>query len=270
MDGRETDRLIAETGVVPRKSKGQNFLIDDRVAQRHVGYADICKGDRVLEVGPGLGILTSKLIELSDDVTCIELDVALQAHIEATYGERLTLIKGDAMKVEFPPFDKFVSNLPYSISTPVIFKLLDLRFERAVVMVQKEFAERMVAPVGTVDYSRLTVNLFYRAECRMLETVPASRFKPRPKVDSALVEIVPRPSPPFNVLDEDTFFKVTEVTFNHRRKKIGTSLRNARMIPKGASVPYMDERVETLAPQQIGEVADAVHRLSENADRQTS
>ena len=163
MDGKETNRLIAETGIVPRKSRGQNFLTDDRVAQRHVGYAEVSKGDRVLEVGPGLGILTSKLIELSDDVTCIELDEVLQEYIENTYGDRLTLIKGDAMKVDFPPFDKFVSNLPYSISTPIIFKLLEHDFKKAVVMVQKEFAERMVADVGTVDYSRLTVNLFYKA-----------------------------------------------------------------------------------------------------------
>ncbi len=265
MDGKETNRLIAETGIVPRKSRGQNFLTDDRVAQRHVGYAEVSKEDRVLEVGPGLGILTSKLIELSDDVTCIELDEVLQDYIENTYGDRLTLIKGDAMKVDFPPFDKFVSNLPYSISTPIIFKLLEHDFKKAVVMVQKEFAERMVADVGTVDYSRLSVNLFYKADCRMLEPVPASRFKPKPKVDSALVEIVPREAP-FKVLDERTFFKVTEVTFNHRRKKIGTALKNARMIPKDAVVPYMDDRVEKLTPAQIGELADAVYLLSSKKD----
>ena len=134
-----------------------------------------------------------------------------------------------------------------------------------VVMVQKEFAERMVASVGTVDYSRLTVNLFYRADCRMLEPVPASRFKPKPKVDSALVEIVPREAP-FKVLDEKTFFKVTEVTFNHRRKKIGTALKNSRLIPKDAVVPHMDDRVETLTPAEIGAVADAVYLLNSKKD----
>ena len=99
----------------------------------------------------------------------------------------------------------------------------------------------------------------------MLEPVPASRFKPKPKVDSALVEIVPREAP-FKVLDERTFFKVTEVTFNHRRKKIGTALKNARMIPKDAVVPYMDERVEKLTPAQIGELADAVYLSSKRDD----
>ena len=259
MNRNETSRLIDETGVVPKKSKGQNFLTDERVAQRHIDYADIERGDRVLEVGPGLGILTNILVDKADDVTCIELDEILADYIERTYGDRVKLIRGDAMKVDFPPFDRFVSNLPYSISTPVIFKLLEHDFKKAVVMVQKEFAERMVADVGLPDYSRLTVNLFYRADCRILETVPASRFKPRPKVDSALVEIVPRPAP-FKVLDERTFFRVTEVAFNHRRKKIGTSLKAAGMIPKDADIPYLDDRIETLTPEQIGQLSDAVFR----------
>ena len=259
MNGDETGRLMSETGIVPRKSRGQNFLTDGRVADRHVGYADIQKDDRVLEVGPGLGILTSRLIELSDDVTCIELDDILADYISETYPDRVKLIRGDAMKVKFPPFDKFVSNLPYSISTPVIFKLLECDFKKAVVMVQKEFADRMVADVGSVDYSRLTVNLFYRADCRILETVPASRFKPRPKVDSALVEIVPRKAP-FEILDERTFFKVTEVAFNHRRKKIGTSLKNAHLIDKDADIPYRDARVEDLTPGEIAELSDAVFK----------
>ena len=261
MNRNETSRLINETGVVPKKSKGQNFLTDERVAQRHVDYACIEKGDKVLEVGPGLGILTNILIERSDDVTCIELDETLADYIEETYGDRIRLIRGDAMKVDFPPFDRFVSNLPYSISTPVIFKLLECDFKKAVVMVQKEFAERMVADVGLPDYSRLTVNMFYRADCKILETVPASRFKPRPKVDSALVEIVPRPAP-FKVLNEKTFFRVTEVAFNHRRKKIGTSLKAAGMIPKDADIPFLDDRIETLTPEQIGQLSDEVFRLN--------
>lgn len=266
MKGKDTGRLIAETGVTPKKSRGQNFLTDDRVADRQIGYAGITEKDRVLEVGPGLGILTGRLASLSKDVTCIELDAALADHVAATYPS-VRLIRGDAVKVPFPKFDIFVSNLPYSVSTPIIFKLLEHDFRKAVVMVQKEFAERMVADVGSRDYSRLTVNLFYRAECRILENVPASRFKPRPEVDSAIVEIVPRPAP-FEVLDERTFLKVTEVTFNHRRKKISTSLRAAKMIPPGseeADIPFLDARVETLAPSEIASVANRIFLLWENA-----
>lgn len=254
----DTGRLIAETGIVPKKSKGQNFLVDGRVADRHIAYAGIREGDRVLEVGPGLGILTERMADLPCELTCIELDDILAEYISQTFGDRLRLIHGDAVKVDFPEFDVFVSNLPYSVSTPIIFKLLDHGFRTAVVMVQKEFADRMVADVGSPDYSRLTVNLFYRADCEVMETVPASRFNPRPKVDSALVRITPRKAP-FDVIDERLFFKVTEITFNHRRKKIGTSLKAAGLLRPEWDVPYLDERVENLRPAEIAEIADAIH-----------
>ena len=253
----DTGRLIAETGIVPKKSKGQNFLTDGRVADRHIGYADISEGDRVLEVGPGLGILTERILEKPCSLTCIELDDILAQYISEAYGDRMELIHGDAVKVPFPEFDVFVSNLPYSVSTPIIFKLLDHSFRTAVVMVQKEFADRMVADVGSPDYSRLTVNLFYRAECEIMETVPASRFNPRPKVDSALVKITPRKAP-FEVVDEKMFFKVTEVAFNHRRKKIGTSLKSAGLIRSNDEIPFGDERIESLRPSEIGQIADAI------------
>lgn len=256
----DTGRLIAETGIIPKKSKGQNFLIDGRVADRHISYANISQGDRVLEVGPGLGILTERILDLPCTLTCIELDDILAEYIGNNFSDRLTLIHGDAVKVPFPPFDVFVSNLPYSVSTPIIFKLLDHEFRSAVVMVQKEFADRMVADVGSPDYSRLTVNLFYRADCEIMEIVPASRFNPRPKVDSALVRITPRKAP-FDVLDEKTFFKVTKVAFNHRRKKIGTALKAAGMVRPGDDVPYLDERIEHLRPAEIGEIADAVFSI---------
>ena len=255
----ETGRLIADTGIVPKKSRGQNFLTDGRVADRHIGYAGIGRDDRVLEVGPGLGILTRRLLEVTDNLTCIEIDDILADYIAETYGDSLTLIHADAVKEPFPEFDVFVSNLPYSVSTPIIFKLLDYDFRTAVVMVQKEFADRMTADVGSPDYSRLTVNLFYKADCENMETVPASRFNPKPKVDSALVRITPRKAP-FEVLDEKVFHRVTEVAFNHRRKKIGTSLKSARMIEPGDDIPYLDERIEHLRPSEIGEIADAIVR----------
>jgi 16S rRNA (adenine1518-N6/adenine1519-N6)-dimethyltransferase len=223
-----------------------------------VNFANIEKNDRVLEVGPGFGILTEKLIDACDNVTAIELDVKLADHIEQELGNRIRLIRGDALEIQFPEFDRFVSNLPYSISTPIIFKLLRYDFKKAVVMVQKEFAERMVAKRGEVDYSRLTVNIYYRADCRILENVPASRFNPKPKVDSALVEIIPRKAP-FTVKDEDTFFKVVDACFTHRRKKIRSGLKASGItLQENANVPFLDERIETLSPEDIGLLSDAV------------
>ncbi|MDR2866569.1 MAG: 16S rRNA (adenine(1518)-N(6)/adenine(1519)-N(6))-dimethyltransferase RsmA [Methanomassiliicoccaceae archaeon] len=259
MNRNETSRLISEHNIRPKKSKGQNFLTDDRVASRHVGFAHIAQNDRVLEVGPGFGILTERLLDACDDVTVIEIDDKLADYISGRFGDRVKLIRGDALNVAFPEFDRFVSNLPYSISTPMIFKLLEHSFKKAVVMVQKEFAERMVASRGEVDYSRLTVNMYYRAECRILETVPASRFDPRPKVDSALVEIVPRPAP-FSVKEERMFFRVVDAGFLHRRKKIRSALRTEGIIvPNGA--PFLDDRMEVLSPEDIGRLSDALSDL---------
>ena len=244
----------------PRKSRGQNFLIDGRVADRQIAHAGIRDGDAVLEVGPGYGVLTERVLALTSEVKAIELEPELAAHIEKAFGERVNLIAGDALKVGWPRFDVFVSNLPYSVSTPVIFKLLEHDFRRAVVMVQREFAERMVAAHGTLDYSRLSVNVYYRCRAEMVETVPPSRFRPRPKVESAVVVLEPRP-PPFDLEDPGLFKEVVDRCFQHRRKTIRSALRSHGLLPEDeAGVPYLDERAEALSPEQLGELADALHR----------
>jgi 16S rRNA (adenine1518-N6/adenine1519-N6)-dimethyltransferase len=258
-----TGRLISETGLVPKKEKGQNFLTDGATADRQIEYANISKDDRVLEVGPGFGILTERLVQASDHVTCIELDDKLADYVDKTFGEQVNLIRGDALKVEWPKFDVFVSNLPYSVSTPIIFKLLNYDFKKAVVMVQKEFADRMDAKPSTSDYSRLTVGIYYRAQCKIIETVPAGRFNPRPKVDSSIVTLTPRPTP-FEVDNEKLFFKITEICFSHRRKKIGTSLKNANIIAKNANLPYLDDRIEALTPEKIGELSNLINADTTN------
>jgi 16S rRNA (adenine1518-N6/adenine1519-N6)-dimethyltransferase len=131
-------------------------------------------------------------------------------------------------------------------------------FRRAVLMVQREFAERMVASAGDDAYSRLSVNVYYRAECRLLENVPRSRFWPEPEVDSAIVMLTPRPAP-FRVRDERRYLELVDTLFQQRRKKIGTVLRQRGMLPDDRSnVPYLDERVERLAPAQIAELSDAL------------
>ncbi|MCQ2056078.1 MAG: 16S rRNA (adenine(1518)-N(6)/adenine(1519)-N(6))-dimethyltransferase RsmA [archaeon] len=257
MNANNISNLIEKTGIIPKKRKGQNFLIDERIAQRQISLADIKKTDRVLEIGPGFGTLTDILVEKSDYVTCIELDDTLADYIETKHRDRITLIRGDATKIEFPEFDKFVSNIPYSVSTPIIFKLLEHQFKKAVIMVQKELAERMIANVGTPNYSRLTVNIFYKARCQIIENVLASKFKPRPKVDSAIVEIIRRPAP-FQVLNETTFFNITKTAFNHRRKKIRTSLRESGLISEEDNIPFADKRIENLSPEEIGQLSDIV------------
>lgn len=252
-------RRQAEPVFKPRKSRGQNFLIDGRVADRQVAYADIGEDDVVLEVGPGYGVLTERLVEKASSLHAIEVEPELAEYNRQRFGERLDLIEGDALRIDWPRFDVFVSNLPYSISTPMIFRILEHDFRRAVVMVQKEFADRMVAEHGTLDYSRLSVGVYYRCFAEIVETVPPSRFRPRPKVDSAIVVLTPRP-PPFPVKDPVLFQEVVDRTFQHRRKTIRSALRSHDLLPADeAGIPFLDERVEVLRPEEIGQLADSLH-----------
>ncbi|OPY34201.1 MAG: putative ribosomal RNA small subunit methyltransferase A [Methanomassiliicoccales archaeon PtaU1.Bin124] len=255
----EIKAFLASLSLTPTKGKGQNFLTDDRVADHEVLYLDIKKGERVLEVGPGLGMLTERLLLKTERLQAIELDSKLVPFLTERFGNKLDLIVGDALEIRWPRFDKFISNVPYNISSPLIFKLLEHDFSSAIIMVQKEFADRMGAEANTDDYGRLSVGVYYRAKCDLLEVVKRNAFWPEPEVDSRIVRLTPRP-PPFQVKDEKLFFKLVDMCFAQRRKKISTVLKKSRVAPEGSipSLPYMDDRVEALTPEQIGELADAV------------
>lgn len=250
--------ILRQYGVTPQKSKGQSFLIDERVAEREVEYLDLSPDEVVLEVGPGTGTLTQILVGRAK-VVAIELEEGLCDYLEFKFGDSISLIRGDALRIPFPHFDKFISNLPYSISSPLIFKLLDHRFRRGIVMVQREFAERMTAAPGDRNYSRLSVNIYYRARCEIVEIVPRTRFWPVPDVDSAIVLLEPT-DPPFQVKDEKLFFWLVDLLFQQRRKKIGTVLKKRKIVDSKRldSLPFVEERVEALTPEEIGELADAI------------
>jgi len=246
-----------------KRNTGQNFLVDHHVAEREVAYAQIEKDDVVLEIGPGKGVLTTRLAERAKQVIAIEIDGQLVEHLQKRLPENVLLIHDDALKVDFtvlPDFNKIVSNLPFQISSPITFKLLDYDFTVAVLIYQKEFAERMTAKPGTKHYSRLSVGVYYKAHCELLETIPKTCFKPQPKVDSCTVKLVPRKSPPFSVTDEPFFFDLARELFNHRRKKIKSTIRDLYNI-KSNKVPYLNNRVEELTPEQIGELSDALVAL---------
>ncbi len=199
--------VLADLGVRPRRRMGQHFLIDARVAARQVAHAQIRRSDVVLEIGPGLGVLTRLLAERAKRVVAIEADRRFAEYLHRRFAEYLRrtlpdieVVSGDALKVDWPPFDVMASNLPYQISSPLTFRLLDHAFDRAILMYQWEFARRMRAKPGTADYSRLSVGVYRRATCEILERVPRNAFHPQPKVDSAIVSLVPRP-PPFPLSD---------------------------------------------------------------------
>lgn len=258
----EIKSILNELQVTPTKGKGQNFLCNDLVARREVDYLEIGPEETVLEVGPGLGVLTQFLIERTDKVFTIELDKRMATFIAERYGAKVEMVQGDALEVEFPRFDKFISNVPYSISSPLIFKLLEHDFKSAIIMVQKEFADRMVAKPDSDDYSRLTVNIYYRAECERLEHVPRNSFWPEPEVDSTVLRLRPRP-PPFLVEDEGFYFHLVDILFQQRRKKIGTILKRSHVVDKERldELPYLDDRVEALSPEEIGDLSNRIVKM---------
>ena len=240
-----------------KQKLGQNFLIDKRVAEREVEYAGIKNNDVVLEIGPGQGILTRLLAEKAKRVIAIEIDKNLIGNLRSSIPENVELIHDDALKIDFetlPKFNKIVSNLPFQISSPITFKLLDHNFELAVLIYQKEFADRMIAIPDSKNYSRLSVGVYYKTNCELLETIPKTCFKPRPKVDSCAIRLIPRKDPPFSLNNEQFFFELTKNLFNHRRKKIKTTLKEFYNINL-EKVPYLDKRVENLTPKQIGEIS---------------
>ncbi|MEF8878998.1 MAG: 16S rRNA (adenine(1518)-N(6)/adenine(1519)-N(6))-dimethyltransferase RsmA [Candidatus Thermoplasmatota archaeon] len=242
---------------------GQNFLVDRRVAEREVEFADVDKEDVVLEIGPGKGVLTCLLAEKAKKVVAVEIDENLYEELKSTLPENVLLINKDILKIDLddlPFFNKIVSNLPFQISSPITFKFLEYPFDLAVLIYQKEFAERMVAKPGSKHYSRLTVNIYYHASCEIVDYISKKCFKPEPRVDSAVVKMVPHDKPPFYVVDEDFYFELTLNLFNHRRKKIRTTLKNCYNIEDFNEVPFLDRRVEKLNPEEIGRLSNILYK----------
>ena len=267
--------VLESIGKRPTKRLGQNFLLDDSVIRRQVGFASLGPDDVVLEIGPGLGNLTEELVRTGAKVVAVEQDPDFCRFLKKRFGDRLQLVQADAVKAFLPEFNKVVSNLPYQISSPITFKLLDVGFDVAVLMLQREFAERMIAKPATSDYGRLSVGVYFRAECEIMLDVSRSSFWPQPKVDSCVVKLVPK-TPPFKVKDEDVFYRVTQAVFSHRRKMISNSLKtdpsvsgmmSEHVAAQLGSLPYATKRPEELTPEMLGELADAFLELSLSSKR---
>lgn len=244
------------------KKIGQNFLIDNLVAEREVEYANPNTTDIILEVGPGKGILTKILAKKAKKVIAIEIDSQLIKKLKSILPDNVLLICADALKIDFislPIFNKIVANLPFQISSPITFKFLNYPFEKAILIYQKDFADRMIAQSDSKDYSRLSVGIYYKTHCRILETVSKEFFNPVPKVDASIVELIPRQKPPFKIENEKFFFDITKKLFSHRRKKIKNILEIKNKNFK--NLPYLEKRVEELRPDQIGELSNLLYKL---------
>jgi 16S rRNA (adenine1518-N6/adenine1519-N6)-dimethyltransferase len=245
------------------KKFGQNFLIDSKIAEREINYCNIKKEDVVLEIGPGKGIITKPLAKRAKKVIAIEIDKGLVNNLKKILPKNVILIHGDVLNVDFgslPKFNKIVSNLPYNISSPITFKIFEYDFSKAVIIYQKEFADRMVAKVGSKNYSRLSVGVHYKVNCEIIETIPKTSFYPEPKVDSCIVSLSPRKTNPFLISDEKFFFNLTRELFNHRRKKIKNILKNIFNI-EYKDIPFMENRIEELNPENIGKLSNNLFEI---------
>jgi 16S rRNA (adenine1518-N6/adenine1519-N6)-dimethyltransferase len=264
MKRKELLELLDQYGIRLLKGRSQHILINETILDEQIRLANIRKRDIVLEIGTGPGILTRALAAKAKKVITIEKDKRFQPYLEEALPDNTELIIDDVLNVDFPPFDKVVANIPYQISSKIIFKLLDYQFVVAIMLFQWEFANRMVATVDNPDYSRLSVKIFSRAHCEILKKVSRNAFFPVPKVDSAIIEMVPR-APPFEIHNELIFDKMVDAVFNQKRKTIKNALLNksqwfniSKEELKGIldTLEYASFRGDGLSPAELAELSN--------------
>ena len=254
------------------KKLGQNFLIDENVVRQIVAAAELSEADTVLEVGPGIGTLTQGIAESKARVVAVELDTRLLPVLATTLNgyDNVRVVHGDILKVNImeevgAPSFKVCANLPYYITTPIIFALLEKRLpmERLVAMVQKEVAERMAAQPGGKEYGALSVAIQYYTEPEIAFIVPPTSFIPAPAVDSAVIVCKRREKPPVEVCDEGLFFRVVKAAFSLRRKMLSNSLKNmgikSEQVAKWLELAGVDgkRRAETLSLEDFAKLTNS-------------
>lgn len=262
----------------PLKSLGQNFLVDRNVVARIVESANLLPGERVLEIGPGRGALTGHLDQVAGELLLVEYDHALAAEHAARYAGdgRVRVVDGDILAVDLEGLLggegekwKVIANLPYNISTQVLFRLDEIRhrFSRLVLMLQKEVVDRLVAPPNCSDYGVTTVLLGLNFSMRREFIVPPGCFNPPPKVHSAVMSLVPRDVPLVDVGDERLFRRLVKASFAMRRKTLSNCLKGAELPFPGPVEVVLEEcgidgrrRGETLSLEEFAVIS---RRLSE-------
>lgn len=233
-----TKDVLGRYGITAKKSLGQNFLVDLNILGNIVNAAELDESKGALEIGPGLGALTQQLAKRAGRVVAVELDQRMLPVLEETlsaYGNA-SVVHGDILKVDLDDlFQRYfadvkgvsvVANLPYYVTTPIVMRLLEehIPLENIVVMIQKEVADRMAAKPGTKDYGSLSIAVQYYCEPQVVAIVPRTVFIPQPNVDSAVIRLRLRQTPPVQVSDEELYFQVVQASFTQRRKTIFNNL----------------------------------------------
>lgn len=276
---RETKFILEKYNISANKSLGQNFLINDEVINKIVDSANIQKDDLVIEIGPGLGTLTNKLLEVAKKVIAIELDKRMITILNDRFSlyDNFELINEDILKVNLNEIIKrekehirnvkVVANLPYYITTPIVMKLLEdkLDIEGITVMVQKEVAKRLTAVPGNKLSGAITYAVNYYCEPEEIIEVPNSSFIPEPEVESEVIKLNLRKEPPVELEDEELFFKFIKASFMQRRKTLINGISNSGLMSKEDIKKLLKEvglnekvRGEDLSLQDFANLANAV------------
>ncbi|MCJ7443327.1 MAG: 16S rRNA (adenine(1518)-N(6)/adenine(1519)-N(6))-dimethyltransferase RsmA [Methanotrichaceae archaeon] len=237
------------------KRRGQNFLVDYAIIERIADYAYLNKRDIILEIGSGTGNLTKILAERAGFVYAIEVDPVLAEGFQNKF-DNVKVIKNDALKIDFPDCNKVVSNLPYQISSKIIYRLLTKPFEVAVLMCQLEFAQRMLANPGNAGYGRLSMIVGYFCIAEIVEIVSRSAFKPMPGVESSILRLKPRKDR--LKVNELQFLNLVEKLFGNRRKKVKRSLLSlgaSREMLEKIDSDLLERRPEELWPDEAANLA---------------
>ena len=265
LDPTTVRRRIAELGLRPTKQRGQNFVTDANTVRRIVVTSGVGARDTVLEIGPGLGSLTLGLVEIAAHVIAVEIDPVLAAALPATvadrapgYADRLTVLEADALSLTDLPGapTAVVANLPYNVSVPVLLHLLASfdSWDRGLVMVQSEVADRLVAGPGSKVYGVPSVKMAWYAQTARVGTVPRTVFWPVPNVDSGLVSISRRP-PPVTTASRERVFRIIDAAFAQRRKMLRGALAGLAGSPTVATERLIAAGVD---PQSRGEMLTVV------------
>ena len=266
----KTKFLLRRYRIFPEKHLGQNFIVEPSIFQFITGYGSLSQNDVVIDIGAGLGFLTRFLAGKCKHVLSVESDSRLVRILREQLKDlpNITIVEGDILKVRLSPFDKVVSAPPYYISSPLLLWLFNKNFECAVLIFQKEFANRLVAPIGSKDYGWLTVTTYYHAEVELLNEVARTMFYPQPEVNSIVVRLTPRKPPPFILKNRALFEQLVQALFTQRNRKVRngvlpfikrmdvTTTENAAKLVD--LLPFHDKRIRELTPENFGALANAL------------
>ena len=275
-------RIMSKNGFSFSKALGQNFIIDPEVCPEMAELSGITEESGVLEIGPGIGVLTQELGRRAKKVVALELDARLIPVLEDTLSDfdNIEVINADAMKIDLKKLidtsfegcsDIYVcSNLPYYITSPIIMMLLESRlpFKAITVMVQKEAAERLCAEVGSREAGAVSVAVNYYSQAEELLFVPRTAFMPSPKVDSKVIKLTVRQESIYNPTDESFFFKTVKAAFSQRRKTAQNGLSSGLGMPKATVGQAMekaglrlDVRAEKLTMEELLALSEELYKL---------